>query len=256
MEMLPVRGCVEITSIDFFNPTKKTVDLQAGVKFSSDVDLGWTSSTTVSLHYGSLLVGEVKLDDTYIKPNESNETTLTLKDFEIWNMHGFKAFIQRVVPRSRGNYQQRNGGPAVSLEMDERGHQLSMSIDLDAMGFAKALEPRVRRNDDKLAIDFFIENTTKVELLFSQAYFILEQNGCTLAKLEGVLNITSWEERKEVGVEGSIPSDTTLYGKAILKGVGVEDEDRHSWYIHAIRLFEMEVDLDAIIYGEHYSPRE
>ncbi|PON25955.1 hypothetical protein TGAM01_v205392 [Trichoderma gamsii] len=184
MEMLPVKGCVEITSIDFFNPTKKTVDLHAGIKFGPDVDLGWTSSTTVSLHYGSLLVGEVKFNDTYIKPNESNETTLTLTKFEIW------------------------------------------------------------------------KNSTKVELLFSQAYFILEQNGCTLAKLGGVLNITSWEERKEVGVEGSIPSDTTLNGKAILKGVGVEDEDRHSWYIHAIRLFEMEVDLDAIIYGERYSPRE
>lgn len=219
-----------------------------GVKFSPDVDLGWTSSMTVSLHYGSLLVGEVKFDDTYIKPDKSNETTLDFENVEIWNMHGFKLFIERVVPRSRGEYQQQNGGPAVSLEMDKRGHQLSMSIRLDKMGFAKALEPTVRRIANKIAINFFIENTTKVELLFSDACFILEQDGRTLAELKGVLNIMSWEGRQEVRVIGSIPSDTTLGGRAILKGADVEDEDRDSWYFHAIRLFEMEVNLDAIIW--------
>lgn len=227
-----------------------------GVKFGPEVDLGWTSSTTVSLHFGSLLVGEVKLDDTYIMPNKSNKAILSLGNVEIWDMHGFKSFIERVVPRSRDKYHQSNGGPAVALNMDKRGHQLSMSIKLDAMGFAKAFELRVHRIADKIVIDFFIENTTKVELSFSRAHFILEQEGCTLAKLEGVFNITSWEERKEVDVEGSISSDTTLRGKAVLKGSGVEDEDRHSWYIHAIQLFEMEVDLDAIIYGECYSPRD
>lgn len=227
-----------------------------GVKFGPEVDLGWTSSTTVSLHFGSLLIGEVKLDDTYIMLNESNEAILNLGNVQIWNMHGFKLFIERVVPRSRCEYQQRNGSPDIALKMDERGHQLSMSIQLYAMGFAKALEPRVRRIDDRIEIDFFIENTTKVELLFGEAKFILEQDGCILAKLEGVFNITWFEERKEVGVIGSIPSDTTLRGRAVLKGAGLEDEDRESWYIHAIRLFEMEVDLDATIYGEHYSPRE
>lgn len=226
------------------------------VKFGPEVDLGWTSSTAVSLQYGSLLVGEIKLDDTYIMPNKSHGATLTLKDVEIWNMHGFKCFIQHVVPRSRGEYQQRDGGPAVSLERDERGHQLSLSVGLEQMGFAKALEPRVRRIDDRIEIDFFIENTTTVELLFGQAYFILEQNGHTLANLKSVLNITSYEERKEVSVEGSISSNTTLCGRAVLKGVDVEDEDRDSWYIHAIQLFEMEVDLDEIMYGQHYSPRE
>lgn len=217
------------------------------VKFSAEVDLGWTSSTKVSLKYGSLLVAEVNLDDTYIMPDRSNEATLTLGDVEIWNMHGLRSFIERVVPRSRDKYQQRNGAPEVALEMDERGHQLSMSISLDEMGFVKALEPTVHRFANKIEVRYILENTTKVELLFSQAIFILEQDGCTLARLEGVLNITSEEERQEFNVIGPIPSDTTLCGKALLKGVSVIDEDRYSWYIHAIRLFEVEVDLDAII---------
>lgn len=279
MAMLPVEGHVEITCLDLFEATKKfvfplihlffvsqfnfrrltsyrTIGLQVDVEFGPEVDLGWTSSTTVSLQYGSLLVGEIKLDDTYIMPNKSDGATLTLKDVEIWNMHGFKCFIQHVVPQSRGGYQQRDGGPAVSLEMDERGHQLSLSVRLEQMGFAKALEPRVRRIDDRIAIDFFIENTTKVELLFGQAYFILEQNDRTLANLKGIFNITRWEKRREVSMEGLISSNTTLRGKAVLKGVDVEDEDRGSWYIHAIQLFEMEVDLDETMYGQHFSPRE
>lgn len=224
--------------------------LHIGVKFGPEVDLGWTSSTTVSLLYGSLLVGEAKLDDTYIMPDESNDATLHLEDVEIWNMHGFRNFICHIVPRPRGIFQHKNGGPAVALKMDKRGHQLSMSIRLDTMGFAKALEPTIRRIDDRIEIDFFIENTTKVALLFGEAHFILEEDGCTLANLKGAFNITWYEESQMVRVEGSIPSDTTLSGRAILRGVAAEDGDEDTWYIHAIRLFEMGVDLDSIIYGK------
>ncbi|KAK1245292.1 hypothetical protein MKX08_004921 [Trichoderma sp. CBMAI-0020] len=247
MDMLPVKG--KLTNY-------RSIETHVGVQFGPEVDLGWTSSTTVTLHFGPLLVGEVKLDDTYIKPYKSNVAMVTLGNVEICNMHGFRSFIGRVIPRSRGKYQQQNGGPAVTLEMDERGHQLSMSIQLCAMGFAKAIEPRVRRIDDNIEINFFIENTTKVGLLFGEAHFILEQDSYTLAKLESAFNISWLEERKEVDVIGSTSSDTTLRGKAVLKGVDVDNEVRDSWYIHAIQLFEMDVDLDAIIYGERNSPRD
>ncbi|UKZ59071.1 uncharacterized protein TrAtP1_000389 [Trichoderma atroviride] len=250
MEVLPVKGRAKSLSLYLYDPTKSTTNLLVCVKPAPGIDLGWTSSTKVSLLYNELLVGEADLETGNVFLTETNVAFYNLEGFKIWNMHGFKAFIQHVIPRPRDESQLEGRGPAVALKIDDKGHKLAISIRLDMMGFAKTLISTVRRIDDEIEVVFFIQNPTRVGICFGETRFILEKDCRILARLYGKFNIVSDDGMQKFQVKGPICSDTTLFGKAILKGVSA---DKHSdtWYTPAIRLFEMEVDLDALIEGEH-----
>lgn len=219
------------------------------VKIDPDVDLGWTSSTTVSLLYDEHFIGEATFKNSRVIPDDFNMAWFNLKGIKIWNMHGFKAFIQHIIPRARDGRQLERGAPTVALAIDEKDHKLSVNIRLDTMGFAKALEPTIRRTGDEIKIAFFIRNPTRVGIRFAEAHFVLQKDGCTLAKLQGTFNILPLDDKQEYVLKGCIRTNIDLCGRAVLKGADL-DNYGSTWYIHAIRQFEMEVDLDEMIHGE------
>lgn len=124
-------------------------------KVGSSIDLGWISSTRVSLLYNGILIGEASLEDNYIIPDESNMVDFELQELEIQNMLAFKAFIRHVIPQPRDRCQLKRKGPFAALEIVENGHMLSMAIHLDKMGVAEALDPVVHHAGNKIEITFF-----------------------------------------------------------------------------------------------------
>ncbi|KAL6910374.1 hypothetical protein GGI43DRAFT_427041 [Trichoderma evansii] len=227
----------------------RTTDLEIDIEVGSDIDLGWISSTRVSLLYDGTLIGEAELKGSYIIPDEFNMIKLELDDIEIRNMIGFKAFIRRVIPHPRDGSQLEGKTPVALLKTVENGHTLAMVINLDRMGVAEALHPPVRRNHDKIQITFFVRNPTNVFIYFEETRFNLQKDGRILATLEGEFFIRNCGEDDEYVLTGDIDPNIELFGTAVLKGVGL-DVKANTWCIHAIREFELEIDLDEIIHGE------
>lgn len=204
----------------------------------------------MSLFYDELFIGEANFKNSYLIPDESNMAYFDLRGIKIWNMHGFKGFIQRIIPRPSDGSQLESRTPTAALEIDKNGHKLSMSIRLDEIGPVKALESTVWRTNDRIKIIFVIQNPTRVGINFGESHFRLQKDGCSLATLQGEFNISLLDHRQEYILEGFMHSDTKLCGRAFLKGVGLE-ENEDTWYIHAIRQFEMEIDLDEVICDDH-----
>lgn len=176
---------------------------------------------------------------------------IDLQDIEIQNMIGFKTFIQHVIPQPRGWCLWESKAPVAALEMVDNGHTLAMVINLDKIGVAEALHPTVCRTNDKIKITFFVRNPTNVNIDFEETRFNLQRDEHILATLKGeffIRNINDVEEKYLL--TGNIEPYIELFGTAVLKGVGL-DEKADTWYIHAIRQFEMEINLEEVIYGDH-----
>ncbi|KAM0463588.1 hypothetical protein ACHAO4_000305 [Trichoderma viride] len=244
-------GQVELDCLYFKFAQMRTANLEIDFEVGSDIDLGWISSTRVSLLYNDTLVGESELKDSYIIPDESNMVNLDLQNIEIQNMIGFKNFIQHVIPQPRDWNLQETGAPVAALEMVDNGHTLAIVINLDNMGVAEAFHSTVRRTNDEIKITFSVRNPTNVQIYFEQTHFNLQQDGHILATLEGDFFIRNLNDaQEEYTLTGEIEPDVELFGTAVLKGVGL-DQDADTWYIHAVRQFEMEVNLDEVISSKH-----
>jgi hypothetical protein len=221
----------------------RTSNLDINAKIGPGVDLGWISSTAVSLFYGQVLIGEASIEDKYIIP-EDNNIHIELNDVEIRDMFGFKTFIQHIMPQVKREHPPESGAPAVALEIVENGHKLSMTINLDSLGTIKTTIPTVRRTLDEIEITFSLQNPTAVEIYFGETHFILQRDGVTVARLQGRVDIDSGCN-PECVLKGKIQQGRMLFGKAILKGAGLESK-ANTWLIHAIRQFEIEVNLDEM----------
>ncbi|UKZ86130.1 uncharacterized protein TrAFT101_001970 [Trichoderma asperellum] len=225
----------------------RETDLEISIEAGSGIDLGWISSTKVSLLYDGTLIGEASLKDNYIIPNEYNMINLVLQKIEIRNMIAFKALIRHVIPQPRDRCQLEDKAPSAALEILENGHTISMVINLDNMGVAKALDPIVRHIGDKIEITFVVRNPTNVIIFFDKTHFKLQKDGRTLATLEGTFFlIGSTDDDQQYVLTGNLNPYIRLFGTAVLKGVCL-DEDADTWFIHAIRQFEMEINLDNVI---------
>ncbi|KAL9489508.1 hypothetical protein ACSS6W_001785 [Trichoderma asperelloides] len=198
----------------------KNTSFYVSFKVGSSIDLGWISSTRVSLLYNGILIGEARFEDNYIIPDESNMVDFELQEMEIQNMLAFKAFIRHVIPQPRDRCQLKRKGPFAALEIVENGHMLSMAIHLDKMGVAEALDPVVHHADGRI-----------------------------LAILEGEFSIMNADDDEQYVLTGNINPCIRLSGTAVLKGVCL-DKNADTWFIHAIRQFEMEINLDEVIYGK------
>lgn len=228
----------------------RTANLEIDLDVGSDIGLGWTSSTRVSLFYNDMLIGESELKDTYTIPDASDLVNIDLQTIEIQNMIGFKAFIQHVIPQPRDWNLQESKAPVAALEMIDNGHTLDVAINLAKMGVAEAFRPNIHRTNDEIKITFFVRNPTNVQIDFEHTYFSLEQDGYILATLEGDFFIRNSNAEEEYSLTGAIEPDVKLSGTAVLKGSGL-DQDADTWYIHAVRQFEMEVNLDEVIYSKY-----
>ncbi|RFU80964.1 hypothetical protein TARUN_1249 [Trichoderma arundinaceum] len=246
MSNLPaLKWDVEIGSIYFHSPSMRTSSINIWAIIGPEVDISWTSSATVSLFYGQSLIGEVALKDTFIVPERS---ALCIEDmrFEISDMIGLKTLFRDVMSTVKGPQQRGNGSPAAALEVVENGHKLLVSIDLNGVGSLKSSAPIVKLAGTEIEISFSIMSPNVVEIYFGQAHFELMKNGIELAKLTGELGIDIGSN--EYVLKGEILSKSDLSGRAILKGVNLDD-DTNTWFFHAIRQFEMEVDLDKMLVG-------
>lgn len=232
----------------------RTLSFDIRMRVDPGVDLGWTSSTMLSLFYGRTLVGRVTLEDDYTIPDLYNEIDAEFYDIEIHDMTAFRSFIRHVIPQPRRGLQLSDRAPAVALELADNGHKLSMAINLDTMGFAKALEPTIHLTGDEITITFRIHNPTKISIDFREAEFVIRKDGQTtghtLAHLIGNFDTRNIFTDKCV-LKGSIYVETKeLFGRAVVKGLNLEEAE-YSWRIHALRQFEMEINLDDVIHGDH-----
>lgn len=228
----------------------RTLDLDIRIRVDPGLDLGWTSSTTLSLFYGRTLIGEATLKDNCVIPDSWNEVYIEFGDIEIQDMTGFKSFVRHVIPQPRHGLRIPHRTSAVALEIVENGHKLSMAISLDTIGVANALNPTVRLTSDEIQITFRVHNPTNVTIFFQQAEFELQKDGDTLATLQSDLHIQTDHFKEECVLVGEIHVNTTeLFGRAVLKGFNL-DEMGYSWYIHALRQFEVEINLDELICGD------
>ncbi|KAH8131449.1 hypothetical protein LI328DRAFT_126800 [Trichoderma asperelloides] len=57
------------------------------------------------------------------------------------------------------------------------------------------------------------------------------------------------DDDEQYVLTGNINPCIRLSGTAVLKGVCL-DKNADTWFIHAIRQFEMEINLDEVIYGK------
>ncbi|KAM0258260.1 hypothetical protein ACHAQJ_003902 [Trichoderma viride] len=247
--MPPRGGYVKIFLLWFHRPSMRTSGVNVYARIGPGVDLAFINSTTVSLSYDRALIGEATLEDSYIIPG-GDIIVSKLEDVEIHDMTGFKTFIRHLMPRAKPRYLPEGGAPGVALEIVENGHKLSMAINLDSMGAVRTTMRTVRRTRDEIEITFSVQNPTTVGIYFGNTHFILQRERTTLARLQGHFGIEHEALEREYILKGNIEPNCTLFGSAILKGDSL-DEEANTWFIHAIRQFEMEVNLDEAVTSEN-----
>ncbi|KAL7937490.1 hypothetical protein V8C35DRAFT_276984 [Trichoderma chlorosporum] len=249
MSIIPLsKWDVEIHNIFFSALSLKTASVQVNVKTGSEIDLGWISAATVFFFYGHTLIGEATLEKTSINTEDSNEIlVLELAPVEIQNTTAIRTFIRGIMPKALDVCQPKDEEFTGQLEIVEQGYKLTLSMDLQKIGSLKASKPSVYLTGTLIEISFSISNPTPLEFYFEKAEFKLMKNGAFLAKLFGDFDILLGENGDQYYVlKGEISSGRELFGLATLRGSTAEDYE-NTWFIHAIREFQIEVNLDKKI---------
>ncbi|UKZ80532.1 hypothetical protein TrVFT333_008293 [Trichoderma virens FT-333] len=233
---------LEIESLHFTNPSMRSFNLDISAVIGPEVDIGWISCVTVSIFYRRVLIGKKTLRNKYINPDEEGNVEIHLENLKILNMLGFKAFIQRLMPKT-GVIPQNKDQTSITatLDHDESGHKLSVAIDLNDTSSVSISDVDLQRVDRTVTLKFRASSPNPVDLPFGYCRFSLKKDGAHLVSLEGYFDILPGNS--DVTLEGDTETDNLeLSGTAILKGVCALDNE-HNWLAHAIRLFEMEVKL-------------
>lgn len=213
-----------------------------------EFDIGWISSITASIYYGDTLIGKITQEDEFVLSEELDDTyDIVLKDFEIQDMIAFRTLIQNTMPNTRDRCQPAHRCPTAILQITEKGHKLEMRINLDGTGSLETSTPSVRKFEDSIVINFSISNNPHMEFIFGETMFMLEKDGEFLAFLDSHLHIQANDGGPiNYSFKGKLPSEDKLCGKAKLRGYDVKDMN-NTWFTHAIREFEIEVDLDEMV---------
>ncbi|KAF3069191.1 hypothetical protein CFAM422_007080 [Trichoderma lentiforme] len=225
----------------------RTFKLDISVK--TGVYFGWVSYVTISLFYGHTFIGEAILEDELVNgENYKGQLYIEFNGAIIQHMGAFKSFIRDIMPKSHLDASQSDHNkPTTKLEVIENGHKLTMAIDLYGIGSFKTTAPIVQLTGDSIDITFSMSNTTTVAIYFGQTKFRLENDECVLAHLSGDFCIyPTGEESMQYHLSGNICSGCELIGKATLKGSDLEKFEQ-TWRTHAIREFQIEVDLDHMV---------
>ncbi|KAL6826901.1 hypothetical protein J3E69DRAFT_380233 [Trichoderma sp. SZMC 28015] len=242
---------VEIDSLWFACPTLRTSDLNVAIKIGQGVDIGWISSVTVTLFYGRSLIGEMTLENEIFNISKYEDILyLEMGEFEIEDMIAFKNFVRDIMPKPIQKGQPDEGKPTAKLELIEKGHKLTMTIDLRGIGCFETTAPLARVTGTSIEITFTVFNTAAVAFFFEEVKFSLRKDQNILALVSGEFNIDANGERgNRCVLKGRIFARSQLHGKATLTASELEDHN-NSWFVHAIRELEIEVDLDQVIVCE------
>ncbi|KAK4070099.1 uncharacterized protein Triagg1_6520 [Trichoderma aggressivum f. europaeum] len=237
---------VEIETLYFDGSSLRTFKLDITVK--TGVYVGWVSYVTISLFYGHTFIGEAILEDELVNTeNYKGELYIELNGAVIQHMGAFRSFIRDIMPKPQLDACQSDHNPTARLEIIENGHKLTMAIDLHGIGSFKTTTPIIQLNGNSIDITFSMSNTTTVAIYFGQTAFRLENDESILANLSGDFCIyASGEESMQYHLTGEISQGCELSGKATLKGWGLKSYEK-SWRTHAIREFQIEVDLDHMV---------
>ncbi|UKZ80533.1 hypothetical protein TrVFT333_008294 [Trichoderma virens FT-333] len=245
------RWDAEVCSLLFTCPSLRTSRLNILVDIVPGVDIGWINSVTVFLFYDHALIGEVTRENTIVTCTYYKDALdLEMGEFEIQDMIAFRSFVRGIMPKTNDECQLDDGKPTARLELVEKGHKLNISINLNGIGSLKTTTPIIRFTSDSIKITFTISNTAAVEIYFEDAEFKLRQGWSQLAKLTGGFNI---EATGKKGTEYILTGNHNMrykpYGKAILTAYSLK-ENEGTWFIYALREFEIEVDLDTAVWEE------
>ncbi|KAK4067845.1 hypothetical protein Trihar35433_6405 [Trichoderma harzianum] len=238
---------VEIESLYFDGQSLRTFKLDISVK--TGVYFGWVSYVTISLFYGHTFIGEAILEDEFVNlENYKGQLYIEFNGAVIQHMGAFKSFIRDIMPKPQLDAcQSDHNNPTTKLEVIDNGHKLTMAIDLYGIGSLKTTTPIVQLTGNSIDITFSMINTTPVAIYFDQTEFRLENDEHILASLSGDFCIyPAADESVQYHLTGHISSGCKLIGKAILKGHDFKKLER-TWRTHAIREFQIEVDLDHMV---------
>ncbi|KAL6826900.1 hypothetical protein J3E69DRAFT_380231 [Trichoderma sp. SZMC 28015] len=232
-----------IESLHFTNPSMRSFNLGITAIIEPELDIGWISHVTVSVFYRRRLIGEKTRRNTYIIPNEDDVACINLQGLKIRDMIGFKAFMQRLMPKS-GIIRQKKGDASITaaVDKDENGHNLSVAIDLNDISSVSVSDLSCQLVDQKIMLSFTVLCANPVNLPFGHCKFSLKKDEVLLASLEG--NFEFAADSCYIYLEGSCEATTVkLKGTAVLKGVQAVDY-YGTWIDRAIQLFELDVKLD------------
>ncbi|KAL7944421.1 hypothetical protein V8C42DRAFT_358536 [Trichoderma barbatum] len=237
---------MKIERLHFTKVSMKSFSLEVTAVIDPEVDIGWISDMTISLVYGRRLIGEKVLRDTHIIPDETNKVELMLEGFEIRNMIRFKTFIENAMPETKVTTQKnRRSSIMATLETDDNGHELSIIMDMASMSKTTILHPKIHIVDGKVRISFTTSSSNPVDLPFGWCQFLLKKDKKILAFLDGHFDIQP--DKCEILMEGdAMVPNADFSGTGILKGFKTYDNST-SWLAHAIRSFEIEVNLDKTV---------
>ncbi|KAL7912797.1 hypothetical protein GGI35DRAFT_491228 [Trichoderma velutinum] len=237
---------MKIDRLHFTNPSMRSFNLEIVTTIDPELDIGWISHATISLFYRRRFIGEKALRDMHIIPDEDNEAKIMLEGFEIRNMIGFRAFIQRLMPETKINRQGKGQSLITAeLENDENGHELSIAIDMSTMLNDSILRPTIKLVDGRVKVSFTTSSSNPVDMPFGWCQFILKKGKTILAFLNGHFDIQP--DTCDIIMEGdSMATKAAFSGMGILKGFKTYDNN-NTWLAHAIRLFEIDVNLDKLV---------
>lgn len=231
----------------------RSATAQVCVNTGPGVDVGWINSATVFLFYGPYLIGEMVLEDTFINTEISNDVlVLEMEAFEIQDMTAFKSFVRGIMPKPRNGCPPDKTALIGKLEVVEKGHRLTLAIDLCGIGGLTTDDPKVLVTGDLIEITFSMTNATPVEIYIENAEFHLEKDGAYLATLSGRFYIEV--DKRGYHLKGQIQPGVRkkLFGNAVLTGCRVKpdasglDGNEKTWLTHALREFKIDVNLDEM----------
>ncbi|KAL6832446.1 hypothetical protein V8C40DRAFT_284287 [Trichoderma camerunense] len=234
---------IQIDDLNFTNPSMRSFNLAVTATIDPKLDIHWISNVTVSLFYRRRLIGEKTRRNTYFILDEENQTCISLQGLKIRDMIGFKAFMQRLMPKS-GIIRQKEGETSITaaVDRDENGHNISVAIDLNDVSSVSVSNVNCQLVDQEITLTFSVSNWNPVDLPFGYCRFSLTKDKTLLASLQGHLDILPNSSR--ITLTGHYEATTVkLAGTAILKGVLAFDH-AGTWIERALQLFEIEVKLD------------
>lgn len=215
---------------------------------SPEFEIGWTSAINICFEYDGHSIGQITvpdipmvLDDEHYLITEWSEEQEP--EMQIKNMRAFQAFLRGVMPKKNADTPLNSQNSTVAhLSVSPSGHTLKIYLDFSLMMRMRATVTSLRIHGEEISITMKITKLSSLELLFAnEAIFLLKKGQQTVGELSGCLDIVPGEFVVEL--EGHIQSG--ISGMVTLKGDHYEEMDR-SWQEYAIKLFEVEVNLDDV----------
>ncbi|KAM0258259.1 hypothetical protein ACHAQJ_003901 [Trichoderma viride] len=248
-----MKGSMDVDYIYISSRSLTSFFFKVGGKLRPEFEIGWVTSITICLKYGDTTIGNVTVPNVPTMVNGQNELITDWDEskepeLEIESMRAFKSFLQDVMPKNDASGELDNQKcTTADLSVTPNGHELTMSIDLSHIARMRTTVKSIKIADTKIRITVEVTNLSPLELLFDdENLYTLKKGQQTIGKLWGELAIVPG--KFQLDFHGEIQSGVT--GLATLQGDFYEDLEE-SWQCYAIKLFEVEVNLDEADTDDH-----